>query len=108
MDMKFNMENDFSALVEEAAFSQIEKALKSVALTAEKYAKQDCPVDTGRLRSSITHETDKNTAYIGTNVEYAPYVEMGTSRMRAQPFLEPAMEQHLSEYKEMIETILKG
>ena len=108
MDMKFDMENDFSALVEEAAFSQIEKALKSVALTAEKYAKQDCPVDTGRLRSSITHETDKNTAYIGTNVEYAPYVEMGTSRMRAQPFLEPAMEQHLSEYKEMIETILKG
>lgn len=72
MDMKFDMENDFSALVEEAAFSQIEKALKSVALTAEKYAKQDCPVDTGRLRSSITHETDKNTAYIGTNVEYAP------------------------------------
>lgn len=99
---------DNSEIVIQASYAQIEKALKSVALTAEKYAKQDCPVDTGRLRSSITHETDKNTAYIGTNVEYAPYVEMGTSRMRAQPFLEPAMEQHLSEYKEMIETILKG
>lgn len=99
---------DNSEIVIQASYDQIEKALKSVALTAEKYAKQDCPVDTGRLRSSITHETDKNTAYIGTNVEYAPYVEMGTSRMRAQPFLEPAMEQHLSEYKEMIETILKG
>lgn len=99
---------DNSEIVIQASYAQIEKALKSVALTAEKYAKQDCPVDTGRLRSSITHETDKNTACIGTNVEYAPYVEMGTSRMRAQPFLEPAMEQHLSEYKEMIETILKG
>lgn len=99
---------DNSEIVIQASYAQIEKALKSVALTAEKYAKQDCPVDTGRLRSSITHETDKNTAYIGTNVEYGPYVEMGTSRMRAQPFLEPAMEQHLSEYKEMIETILKG
>lgn len=99
---------DNSEIVIQASYAQIEKALKSVALTAEKYAKQDCPVDTGRLRSSITHETDKNTAYIGTNVEYAPYVERGTSRMRAQPFLEPAMEQHLSEYKEMIETILKG
>lgn len=99
---------DNSELVIQASYAQIEKALKSVALSAEKYAKRDCPVDTGRLRSSITHETDKNTAYIGTNVEYAPYVEMGTSRMRAQPFLEPAMEQHLSEYKEMIETILKG
>lgn len=99
---------DNSEIVIQASYAQIEKALKSVALTAEKYAKQDCPVDTGRLRSSITHETDNDTAYIGTNVEYGPYVEMGTSRMRAQPFLEPAMEQHLSEYKEMIETILKG
>lgn len=63
---------DNSEIVIQASYDQIEKALKSVALTAEKYAKQDCPVDTGRLRSSITHETDKNTAYIGTNVEYAP------------------------------------
>lgn len=99
---------DNSELVIQASYAQIEKALKSVALSAEKYAKRDCPVDTGRLRSSITHETDKNTAYIGTNVEYGPYVEMGTSRMRAQPFLEPAIDEHISEYKEMIETILKG
>lgn len=99
---------DNSELVIQASYAQIEAALKSVALTAEKYAKQKCPVDTGRLRSSITHKTDKDTAYIGTNVEYAPYVEGGTSRMRAQPFLEPAMAEHLSEYKETIETILKG
>ena len=104
----FFVSMDNSEIVIQSAYAQIEKSLKSVALTAEKYAKRDCPVDTGRLRSSITHETDKTTAYIGTNVEYAPYVEMGTSRMRAQPFLEPAVEQHLSEYKEMIETILKG
>lgn len=63
---------DNSEIVIQASYAQIEKALKSVALSAEKYAKRDCPVDTGRLRSSITHETDKNTAYIGTNVEYAP------------------------------------
>ena len=72
MDMKFNMENDFSALIEEATFSQIEKALEKVGLTAERYAKLACPVDTGRLRNSISHTHDKNTAYIGTNVEYAP------------------------------------
>ena len=72
MDMKFKMENDFSALVEEAAFSQIERALEKVGLTAERYAKLACPVDTGRLRNSISHTHDKNTAYIGTNVEYAP------------------------------------
>ena len=72
MDMKFDMENDFSALIEEATFSQIETALEKVGLTAERNAKLACPVDTGRLRNSISHTHDKNTAYIGTNVEYAP------------------------------------
>lgn len=72
MDMKFNMENDFSALMEEAAFSQIETALEKVGLTAERNAKLACPVNTGRLRNSISHTHDKNTAYIGTDVEYAP------------------------------------
>lgn len=72
MDMKFKMKNDFSALVKEAASSQIEKALEKVGLSAERYAKLACPVDTGRLRNSISHTHDKNTAYIGTNVEYAP------------------------------------
>ena len=99
---------DNSDLVKQASQEQINKALKAVALTAEGYAKQECPVDTGRLRSSITNEVDTETAYIGTNVEYGPYVEMGTSRMRAQPFLEPAMTEHLSEYRDIIETILKG
>lgn len=72
MDMKFKMENDFSDLIEQAAFSQIETALEKVGLMAERNAKIACPVDTGRLRGSITHTHDKNTAYVGTNVEYAP------------------------------------
>lgn len=36
--------------------------------------------------------------YLGTNVEYAPYVEMGTVRTKAQPFLRPAVENHQNEY----------
>jgi HK97 gp10 family phage protein len=54
------------------------------------------PVDTGRLRSSIAHELGKDSrgfvARIGTNVEYAPHVELGTSLMRAQPYLRPALD----------------
>lgn len=72
MDMKFKMDSDFSTMVEEAAFSQIETALEKVGLMAERNAKIACPVDTGRLMGSISHTHDKNTAYIGTNVEYAP------------------------------------
>ncbi len=107
MDMEFKMGNDFSALVEEAAFSQIERALEKVGLTAERNAKFACPVDTGRLRNSISHTHDKNTAYIGTNVEYAPYVEMGTVNTRAQPYLKPAIADHIQEYKNTIEQELK-
>ena len=41
-----------------------------------------CPVDTGNLRNSITHTVDGagQKTYIGTNVEYAPYVELGHSQ----------------------------
>lgn len=48
-------------------------------------------VDTGRLRSSITHRVEASgpsvIGLVGTNVEYASYLEFGTSRMEARPFL---------------------
>jgi HK97 gp10 family phage protein len=66
------------------------------ALRVNNRAKQLCPVDTGRLRSSIAMrleaEAGRLIAVIGTNVEYAPYVEFGTRHMRAQPFLRPALD----------------
>lgn len=107
MDMEFKMENDFSALMEESAFSQIETALEKVGLIAKRNAKLACPVDTGRLRNSITHTHDKNTAYVGTNVEYSSYVEMGTVNTKAQPYLKPAIADHIQEYKNIIEQELK-
>ena len=76
------------------------RALEIMGGKAESYAKQLCPVDTGRLRNSITHQQqDDTTEIIGTNVEYAPYVELGTRRQRAQPYLRPAAENHGPEYK---------
>ena len=77
-------------------------ALEKVGLVAEGYAKRLCPVDTGNLRNSITHETEKDAAYIGTNVEYAPPVELGTINMSAQPFLVPAATDHVSTYRAII------
>jgi HK97 gp10 family phage protein len=41
---------------------------------------------------------------VGTNVEYAPYVELGTHRQKAQPYLRPAAEGHTAEYKQIIKT----
>ena len=63
----------------EAIDKALAAGLEEVGLTAEGYAKKKCPVDTGRLRNSITHELDADAkaVYIGTNVEYAIYVEKG-------------------------------
>jgi HK97 gp10 family phage protein len=67
-------------------------------------------VRTGRLRNSISYgvDTDEPAVYIGSNVEYAPYVELGTSKMRARPFLKPAVENYVGEYKDLLEQAMKS
>lgn len=70
------------------------KELARRAIKVENSAKRLCPVDTGRLRSSITHSIERDSeglvAFVGTDVNYALYVELGTRHTRAQPFLRPA------------------
>lgn len=111
----------------------VAKALEIIGQAAERYAKELCPVDTGNLRNSISHEVDDTTVYVGTNTEYAPYVEFGTgiyaegggrptpwryqddkgewhttSGMQPQPFLGPSIDNHIQEYKQFLENELKG
>lgn len=64
-------------------------------------------VDTGRLRGSISHATSDNEVYIGSNVEYAPYVELGTHKMAARPFLRNAISYYTDDYKRIVEEGLK-
>lgn len=63
-------------------------------------AKALCPVSTettrpggphGELRASIEKEAAGNSCVVGTNKEYAGYVEFGTCKMAAQPYLVPAL-----------------
>ena len=63
---------------------QLEQALNKACLIVENEAKKLCPVDTGQLRSSITHEVVEKEGRVGTNVEYAPYVEYGTGLFAAK------------------------
>lgn len=110
------------------------RALEKCGLTAEGYAKALCPVDTGNLRNSITHQIDEAepAAYIGSALEYAPYSELGTGiyypggrptpwlyqdakgnwhlthGQRAQPYLKPAVADHVGTYRSIIESELKG
>ena len=65
---------DNSEQVLSAKKKKKKRGLEAIGLTAEGHAKKITPVDTGRLRNSISHATDKEAAYIGTNVEYAAFV----------------------------------
>lgn len=71
------------------------REVKRAALNVQNGARRRVPVDTGRLRNSIAHEIDAGglNATIGTNTEYAPYVEFGTRRMVDKPYLFPALEE---------------
>lgn len=84
------------------------RGLERIGLEAEGYAKDLCPVDTGNLRNSISHLVDGDSAYIGTNVEYAPYVELGTVKQKAQPYLKPAAADHAQTYRNIMEDELKN
>lgn len=69
---------------------KIESGLLKGALRVERDAKILVPVDTGLLRSSITHSVEGNTAIVGTSIEYAAKVELGINQRR-QPYLTPAL-----------------
>ena len=86
------------------------RGLETCGLVAEGYAKKLAPVDTGNLRNSITHTVDEEepATYIGTDVEYAPYQELGTINMDANPFLKPAVADHANEFPKIIENELKN
>ena len=124
---------DHSAEVAAAFEEALQRGLEKCGLTAEGYAKKLCPVDNGTLRNSITHQVDTGTqtVYIGSNLEYAPYVELGTGKYypggrptpwvyqdvhgnwhythgnRAQPYLKPAVADHAAQYRAIIEDALK-
>lgn len=107
-DIKLEVLVDNTDAVKGGLQSAIARALERIGLAAEGYAKDLCPVDTGNLRNSITHTSDGKAAYIGTNVEYGKYVELGTVKMAAQPFLRPAAADHVDTYRNIVKDELGG
>ena len=112
----------------------VEQAVNEACILVENDAKKRCPVDTGELRMSITHEIEetsenRTTGAVGTNLEYAPYVEFGTGifsslgngrqdrwsykdakgewhstiGQQPQPYLHPALDDNREEVKKLIQ-----
>jgi HK97 gp10 family phage protein len=88
-------------LASKATPAQARAALMAGGLPIQTAAAQKARVRTGTLRRSIhteTGETSEGTvARVGTNVEYGPAQEFGTSRMSGQPYLRPAFDEKKGE-----------
>lgn len=71
---------DMSEEIKVAAKEQILRGLNRIGMKMVEFAQKLCPVDTGALRDSITYQVDPDeiSVEIGSNSEYAPYVELGT------------------------------
>jgi len=78
-----------------------ERALEAVGIFVEGEAIARCPYDTYRLINSISHIVKENWVKIGTNVEYAPFVEYGTSKQDPQPYLRPAVDNNHDKIREL-------
>lgn len=126
--------HDNSKEVSAAIKAALLRGLEKCGLVAEGYAKKLCPVDTGNLRNSITHQVDSegHSVYVGTNSDYGAYVELGTGKYypggrptswvyqdakgnwhrtsgsKAQPFLKPAAAEHADQYREILKKELKN
>lgn len=68
-------------------------ALDKAALLVTRTAKQKAAVDTGNMRASILpSRPSANEALVTSHAEYSVYVENGTYKMAAQPFMRPALD----------------
>jgi HK97 gp10 family phage protein len=64
------------------------------------------PVDTGKLKSRNSYAIVNNELQLHNDCEYAGFVEHGTYKMSAQPFMKPAAYNHLAEIKQIAEEYL--
>lgn len=65
-------------------------------------------IDTGRFMNSVTYNSDNEQVVVGNPVEYASFLENGTSRMRARPTLKPAIMENREKLKDIAEKELKS
>jgi len=91
-----------------ATDTAISKALEMSAILVSNAAVKNAPMDTGLLKASITRDFDDKNAYIGTGLEYAPYVEFGTRKQKAQPYLRPALLLNIDKIKRIFGKLCKG
>lgn len=99
---------DHSSEVQSELERRVAAGLEAIGLEAEKNIKGLTPVQTGRLRNSISHTRSQNTEYIGTNVEYAPAVELKERyhRVGQAHYMRDGIQRYMDDYKRIMQDAL--
>ena len=110
--MTFQILDDHTEEIKNATEEAVERALEAVGIDVANFAEMKCPVDTGLLRNSITHvvASDEKAVYVGSNVEYAAYQELGTfdHKIGHSPYLRPAVMDHVDELQTLAKDAIAG
>ena len=99
--MKVSIEDNTKKAID-AVQGSMQTALTGACIIVQGTAILDAPVDTGNLRGSITFEVAGDEGKIGTNVEYAPYVEV------KKPYLEPALVNNKKNIERYVSQVIGG
>lgn len=79
--------------IDESIVPELRTIVKNNGVQLAQGAQKRSPVDTGALRRSIRLSLENNNlkAVVKTNVPYAKFVEYGTIRQKAQPYMRPSL-----------------
>ena len=83
-DVKVKIDN---AKVEKALDTFLPPYLNGVKDSTVSACKQECPVKTGALKADIQGEVDTRNIYVGNNLRYSIYINLGTRYMAPNPYL---------------------
>ena len=97
---------DTGRLRNSITFALAGEAANTSSYTADR-GKGDKPPAAGTYSGTAEGNSGDAVVYIGSNVEYAPYIELGTAKMGPRPFLHNAAADHAEEYKQIFADELK-
>jgi len=109
--VKVNMSNFYDAIgdIPKVVEKEANQIVGEFCEDVVRNAKLRVPVDTGRLKWSIRHMLGKRSTHtIEAGADHASYVEYGTSKMKAQPYLRPAINVYLPKVRSKLANILNG
>lgn len=97
------------ALQDKQQLNSVKKIVMRNGAEMQQKAMRLVPVDTGALKRSILLQIvdDGLAAKMTVGMHYGPYVEYGTRKMNAQPFVRPAFNEQSAKFARELREITK-